>query len=335
MSHVDGDDRIRELIEAAADLMPDAPVRSRRVTSLARRKALLGASTALAIGVALAALLLVGGNVSSYGLHGKAPISIPFVGVSVPDVLGMSDARALAELEQAGLKGVAADACAAGRSCVVVGLHPGAGSNVVSGAEVKLQLAARPSKKKAKAGSGGAGMKHEGKHAYQPKHKPKPTHPVSAGAKPRRIALSLSRSEIEADGKSTVTVQARVLDAHEKPVAGQRVEFLSSDPGERIEVGTNAGAVHLATITSSRTVGRVTIRARDGSIGEAIAFKQTPVEISSTVCESSTSTRTQGGRLQTQTTCTSSRTTTTTTTPTKTTTTTTTTTATTPAAPIG
>jgi hypothetical protein len=272
------DDRIVARIEAAADSMPHAPVRWERVASLARRKALISAAVALALGLAAAALLTLGGSVSSYGIHGAAPIPIPFAGVSVPDVRGMSEAAALSRLKRAGLDGAADVRCGA-RSCVVRASDPGAGANVLNGSKVTLALAARVAAKP---------QPQEGRHGPRPgqglggKHAASktttPGHSTEKPGKPSRIVLSISRSTIEADGKSATMVEAIVLDTHGKRLKGRRVTFSSSDPGERIDVRLVSSTVSVATVTSSKRPQPVTIQARDGALVTSIGFEQTPVK---------------------------------------------------------
>jgi hypothetical protein len=139
---VNGDDdgSVLARIKAAADAMPEAPVRWNRVASLARCKALLSVAAALILALVAAALLTVGGSAGSYGIHGTAPIPLPFAGVSVPDVRGMSEVAALSKLKSAGLEGAVDAHCRAARRCIVGGSQPTPGSNVVDGAKVKLAL---------------------------------------------------------------------------------------------------------------------------------------------------------------------------------------------------
>lgn len=77
MSDASHDERIRARIEAAADTMPDAPVRWERVASLARRKLLISVLAALALAVLAAVLLAYAGSYSSLKLTGTAPIALP------------------------------------------------------------------------------------------------------------------------------------------------------------------------------------------------------------------------------------------------------------------
>lgn len=272
------DDRIISRIEAAADSMPDAPVRWKRVASLARRKALVSAAAAVALALAAAALLTVGGSVSSYGIHGAAPIPIPFAGVSVPDVRGMSEAAALNRLKRAGLDGAADVRCGA-RACVVRASDPGAGANVLNGSKVTLALASRVAVKlrpqEGRHGSGhrqGSGGKHAASKTTTPARNAKKP------GKPSRIVLSISRSTIEADGKSSTVIEAIVLDARGNRLKGQRVTFSSSDPTERIDVRVASDTLTVATVTSSKRPQPVTVQARDDLLVASIGFEQTPVK---------------------------------------------------------
>ncbi len=81
------------------------------------------------------------------------------------------------------------------------------------------------------------------------------------------IGLSLSPTSVLADGSATTEATAHVTDANGGPVIGDRVEFRSSDPGERIGRVTETGdGIYGATITASRTPGTVTITAVDTSV---------------------------------------------------------------------
>jgi hypothetical protein len=285
--NADGDDGVIARIEAAADAMPDAPVRWNRVASLARRRALISAAVALALGLAAAALLTLGGSVSSYGIHGAAPIPIPFAGVSVPDVRGMSEVAALDRLKRAGLDGAADVRCGA-RSCIVRASDPGAGANVLNGSKVTLALAPhvavklRPQEGRHGHGLGrGFGAKHAASKTTTPGRN------TNKPSKPSRIVLSISRSTIEADGKSSTVIEAIVLDARGNRLKGQRVTFSSSDPAEQIDVRLASNTVSVATVTSSKRPQPVTIEARDGVLVEHIGFEQTPVKEAKSGCDGS------------------------------------------------
>jgi beta-lactam-binding protein with PASTA domain len=136
------DDRIRARIETAADTMPETPIRWRRVTKLARRKALLSVLAASTVGAVVAVLLFLGGSVGRLTLHRyeASLIPIPFAGVTVPDVVHEHVANAQATLKHVGLKSVVADNCTPYQDCVITSTLPAAGSNVLSGSVVKLHL---------------------------------------------------------------------------------------------------------------------------------------------------------------------------------------------------
>ena len=270
------DEEILARIEAAANSMPDVPVSWDRVKSLARRKALISAAAALIMALVAAVLLTIGGSAGSYGIHGVAPIAIPFAGVSVPDVRGMSEPAALSKLKRAGLEGAVDTRCRAERTCIVGGSHPAAGSNVVNGAKVKLALQPpRPVQPKPHGPPVSVPPVPTPKKPINGRHKIIPPLPPSPpSVKPAKIALLLTRPRIEADGKSTTTIEATVLDAEGKQLQGQHVAFTASDPADRIATRFS-GALSVATVTSSETLELVTIQARDGAIVAQISFTQT------------------------------------------------------------
>lgn len=78
--------------------------------------------------------------------------------------------------------------------------------------------------------------------------------------------LSISPPTIPANGLSTATVTAEVVDSVNDPVPGDTVVFRSTDPGESIS-GTvdNGNGTYSATITSSMTVGTASVVAADNS----------------------------------------------------------------------
>lgn len=85
------------------------------------------------------------------------------------------------------------------------------------------------------------------------------------------ISLSLSPVSIPADGAATTMTTAHVTDANGGPAIGDSVEFRPSDAGERVGPVTEAAeGVYRATITSSRTPGRVTITAVDSSVTPSV-----------------------------------------------------------------
>ncbi len=142
MTDSEHDARNRAQLESAADTMPAAPIRWRRVATRARRKAVLSVLGTCAIGAVVIVVVFVGGYVGRLKLHRyeKSPIAIPFVGKSVPDVVGTNVEEATASLSGVGLKGVVAGGCRPDRSLVVRSTHPEPGSNVLSGADVQLDV---------------------------------------------------------------------------------------------------------------------------------------------------------------------------------------------------
>ena len=83
----------------------------------------------------------------------------------------------------------------------------------------------------------------------------------------KTVAVTLSPNSIPANGSSTSTATATVVDAQGHPLGGQTVGFSSSDPGETISSTTNNhDGFYTATITSSTTVGFATITATDNSV---------------------------------------------------------------------
>ena len=243
MTESEQDARSRTRIEAAADTMPETPVRWGRVAVLARRKALLGTLAALALGVVVAVLLVFGGAVGIATLHPEegSPIPLPIVGVSVPNVIDMTEVQAKETLTDAGLKGVTADICPQ-PTCVVRYTRPERGSNVLSGAVVKLHLT----------GPGG-----------------------SVNDSAASIKLSLSATEIIANGSSTTVATAQVYDRYGHSLALQRVVFSPSD--KSVNVGSeseHSPGVYSATITSSKSPETVIVTAKDGLIANTAHLEQ-------------------------------------------------------------
>jgi hypothetical protein len=89
-------------------------------------------------------------------------------------------------------------------------------------------------------------------------------------------SLSLSPTSVPADGSATTEATAHVTDANGGPVIGDRVEFRSSDPGERIgRVTETDEGIYTATVTASRTAGAVTITAVDTSVAPNVSGSAT------------------------------------------------------------
>jgi hypothetical protein len=273
----DDDDRIVKRLQAAGEEMSGGPVDWGRVAAIARRKALVLALVLLAVFVGVTLLLTYGGSYGALKVTGATPVSLPGVTTPVPDVHGESEARAAALLRRAGLLVAVGAPCASRRGCVVAKSEPDAGANVTSGAKVSLVLEPRSSPP-------APVVRHvhpPASTAHGPSPKPLPTttgkHPPAPG-KPTEIALSVTRGSIAADGKSTTTIEATVLDARGDRLKGQRVTFASSDPDERIATRFASDALSVATVTSSKHPGKVTIEARDGALVKRIGIEQAPVE---------------------------------------------------------
>ncbi|HXN36733.1 MAG TPA: invasin domain 3-containing protein, partial [Solirubrobacteraceae bacterium] len=263
------EERIRLSIEAAADAMPDLPIRWERVVSLSRRKVLISFASALGLVALVAVLLAAAGNYGSYSIHGSAPLPLPVSGVSVPDVTGLSATRAVSRLTQAGLKATSENQCPPAGSCIVSHVHPEVGANVLKGASVELRLSPLThGERSSRSGPGG-------KHVSGSKKHLKKTTPSEGRPKPARIDLSLSAKAIPADGKSFVTAEVTVLDARGRALSGQHVTFSQSAPQDVVEHAVTVGStIYVATIKSSRTGGAVTVMARDGAIVESKVFEQ-------------------------------------------------------------
>jgi hypothetical protein len=96
------------------------------------------------------------------------------------------------------------------------------------------------------------------------------------------ISLQLSASSIPADGTSTTTATATVTDGlipNPSPIAGEPVTFSSSDPTTPpITTTDNGNGTYVATITSSKKAGPVTITAADPAAGVSVQqpLTQTP-----------------------------------------------------------
>jgi adhesin/invasin len=81
---------------------------------------------------------------------------------------------------------------------------------------------------------------------------------------PSAVFLLLSPSSILADGVSSTTATATVIDAQGHGIPGETVSFTSTDAGETITATTDHGdGTYTATIRSSTTPHTVTITARD------------------------------------------------------------------------
>ena len=90
------------------------------------------------------------------------------------------------------------------------------------------------------------------------------------------IALTLTPATIVADGTAATAATATVTDAEGHPLAGDNVTVSSSDRSERIgAVHANGDGTYTATITSSTTIGKATITAKDGSAVATAALTQT------------------------------------------------------------
>jgi beta-lactam-binding protein with PASTA domain len=271
------DDRIVKRLQAAGEAMSGAPVDWDRIAAIARRKAIVLAVVLLAAFVAITLLLTFGGSYGALKVTGATPVSLPGVTTPVPDVHGESEARAAALLKRAGLLVAVSAPCASRRGCVVAKSKPAGGANVTSGAKVSLVMEPRsrplaPAVHPVHAPAVVA-------HGPSPKPRTTPTgkHLLAPG-RPAQIAVSVTHASIAADGKSTTTIEATVLDARGDQLKGQRVTFTSSEPGEPIAMRFAADAVSVATVTSSKRPGELTIEAHDGAVVKRIEIEQTPVE---------------------------------------------------------
>jgi hypothetical protein len=273
----DDDDRIVKRLQAAGEAMSGAPVDWNRVAAIARRKAVILAVVLLAVFVAVTLLLTYGGSYGALKVTGATPVSLPGVTTPVPDVRGESEARAAALLKRAGLLVAVGAPCVSRRGCIVAKSEPDPGANVTSGAKVSLVLEPRA----LPAAPVVPRVRHPAITAHGSQLKPAQTqtdkHLLVPG-KPAKIALSITRPSIAADGKSTTTIEATVLDARGDRLKGQRVTFVSSDATERIATRVVSGAVSVATVTSSKRPGKVTIEARDAALVKRIGIEQVPVE---------------------------------------------------------
>jgi hypothetical protein len=84
---------------------------------------------------------------------------------------------------------------------------------------------------------------------------------------PTAVLVAVAPAKIVADGKSTATVTAAVVDAAFEAIAGEPVTFSTNDPGVSIGQVTDHGdGTYTATLTSSTTAHAVTVTARDGAI---------------------------------------------------------------------
>ena len=91
--------------------------------------------------------------------------------------------------------------------------------------------------------------------------------PAEGAGPATAISVSLSPSSIPANGASTTTATATVTDSNGLPVGADSVVFASNDPNEKVGVTTNSGnGTYTVQITSSTTVGLITITATDGDL---------------------------------------------------------------------
>ena len=91
-----------------------------------------------------------------------------------------------------------------------------------------------------------------------------------------RVTVSLSPGSIVANGSSTSTATASIVDAQGHPVSGDDPRFSSSEAGQKIGKVTDKGnGTYTATITSSTTVHKATITAADSSASPAVSGSAT------------------------------------------------------------
>jgi Invasin, domain 3 len=81
------------------------------------------------------------------------------------------------------------------------------------------------------------------------------------------ITLTLTPSTIVADGQSTTTATATIIDGDGNLVSGDNVAFAASDAGVRFSPVTADDGTYAATVTSSTKAGAVAITATDLSTG--------------------------------------------------------------------
>jgi hypothetical protein len=95
------------------------------------------------------------------------------------------------------------------------------------------------------------------------------------------VTVSLSPSTIPANGSSTSLATATVTGLDGTRLAGQTVQFTSSDPGQTVGPVTDKGnGIYTSTITASATAGQATITATDQSASPTMSGKATLNETS-------------------------------------------------------
>jgi hypothetical protein len=99
---------------------------------------------------------------------------------------------------------------------------------------------------------------------------------ATAASSAHSVTVSTADSSLPADGLSTTSVTAVIVDQFDNALAGETVEFSSSDPGISFgPVTDNGDGSYAAKVTSSTTSGSPTITATDTS--------HTPVDGSTTL----------------------------------------------------
>jgi hypothetical protein len=97
---------------------------------------------------------------------------------------------------------------------------------------------------------------------------------------PTAVLVAVAPSKIVADGKSTATVTAAVVDAAFEAIAGEPVTFSTNDPGVSIGQVTDHGdGTYTATLTSSTTVHQVTVTASDGALTSSTTLTETALAV--------------------------------------------------------
>ena len=91
------------------------------------------------------------------------------------------------------------------------------------------------------------------------------------------IILTLTPSTVVADGQSTTTAVAMIIDAEGHLVWGDSVAFSSSDVGVRFSPVTAGNGTYTATLTSSTTAGAVAVTATDLNTGASTGTVLTQV----------------------------------------------------------
>lgn len=91
-----------------------------------------------------------------------------------------------------------------------------------------------------------------------------------------QVSLVLQPAAIAADGASTTTATATVVDANGNPVAGEQIAFASSDAGEQIgAVSDHGDGTYSTLVRSSTAIGPATITASDTSAVPALSGSAT------------------------------------------------------------